>query len=118
MPTDCFTYFIKNTSLIKALKLYPWPGNIRELKDVVLFAAFHADGDTISESDLKFDNAQPDTAEDLTHRNPKAEKERILKAYQRAGTWGGAAKLLGISERALYKLRKKHGISPDRETGS
>lgn len=98
---------------IKALKLHPWPGNIRELKDTVLFAAFHTDGDTISDSNLKFDNAQPDTAEDLTHRNPKAEKERILKAFNRAGTWGGAAKLLGISERALYKLRKKHGISSD-----
>lgn len=107
-----------DASAIKALKLHPWPGNIRELKDTVLFAAFHAGGDTISEGDLKFDDAKPDTAEDLTHRNPKAEKERILKAFNRAGTWGGAAKLLGISERALYKLRKKHGISPDRETGS
>ena len=107
-----------DASAIKALKLHPWPGNIRELKDVVLFAAFHADGDTISGNDLKFDNAQPDTAEDLTHRNPKAEKERILKAFNRAGTWGGAAKLLGISERALYKLRKKHGINSDGKIGS
>lgn len=107
-----------DASAIKALKLYPWPGNIRELKDVVLFAAFHAGGDTISESDLKFDDAKPDIAEDLTHRNPKAEKERILKAFNRAGTWGGAAKLLGISERALYKLRKKHGINPDGKIGS
>lgn len=102
-----------DASAIKALKLNPWPGNIRELKDTVLFAAFHVIGDTISESDLKFDDAKPDTAEDLTHRNPKAEKERILKAFNRAGTWGGAAKLLEISERALYKLRKKHGISSD-----
>jgi len=107
-----------DASAIKALKLHPWPGNIRELKDVVLFAAFHADGDTISGNALKFDNAQPDTAEDLTHRNPKAEKERILKAFTRTGTWSGAAKLLGISERALYKLRKKHGINPDGEIGS
>lgn len=107
-----------DASAIKALKLYPWPGNIRELKDVVLFAAFHAGGYTISESDLKFDDAKPDIAEDLTHRNPKAEKERILKAFNRAGTWGGAAKLLGISERALYKLRKKHGINPDGKIGS
>lgn len=104
-----------DASAIKALRLHPWPGNIRELKDVVLFAAFHAEGDTISESDLKFDTAQPDTAEDLTHRNPTAEKERILKAFSRAGTWVGAAKLLGISERALYKLRKKHGINTDGE---
>lgn len=107
-----------DASAIKALKLHPWPGNIRELKDVVLFAAFHVVGDAISDNDLKFDDAQPDTAEDLTHRNPKAEKERILKAFNRAGTWSGAAKLLEISERALYKLRKKHGINPDGKIGS
>lgn len=107
-----------DASAIKALRLHPWPGNIRELKDTVLFAAFHTVGDTISETDLKFDDAKPDIAEDLTHRNPKAEKERILKAFNRAGTWSGAAKLLGISERALYKLRKKHGINLDAESGS
>ena len=104
-----------DASAIKALKLHPWPGNIRELKDTVLFAAFHTDGDTISDSDLKFDEAKPDTAEDLTHRNPKAEKERILKAFNRAGTWRGASQLLGITEKTLIQLRKKHGINPDGE---
>lgn len=106
-----------DASAIKALKLHPWPGNIRELKDAILFAAFHANGDTISESDLKFDTATPDIAEDLTHRSPKAEKERIIKAYQRAGTWRGAAKLLNVSEKTLIQLRKRHGISPDGEVG-
>lgn len=97
-------------SAIKALKLHPCPGNIRELKDTVLFAASHAAGDTITADNLRFDDAKPDYAEDLTHRNPKAEKERILKAFNRAGTWRGAAKLLGISEKTLIQLRKKHGI--------
>lgn len=105
-------------SAIKALRLHPWPGNIRELKDTVLFAAFHAVSDTISDSDLKFDEAKPDIAEDLTHRNPKAEKERILKAFKRAGTWKGAAQILNVSEKTLIQLRKKHGISPDGKIGS
>ena len=105
-----------DASAIKALKLHPWPGNIRELKDTVLFAAFHAAGDTIGAEDLKFDRAIPATAEDLAHRNPQAEKERILKAYNRAGTWRGAAKLLCISERALLNLRKKHGINSEGAT--
>lgn len=107
-----------DASAIKALRLHPWPGNIRELKDTVLFAAFHAGGETISENDLKFDDAKPDTAEDLTHRNPKAEKDRILKAFSRAGTWKGAAKLLNVSEKTLIQLRKKHGINPDGKIGS
>lgn len=97
---------------IKALKLHPWPGNIRELKDTVLFAAFHADSDTISADDLVFSEIQPDTAEDLTHRNPRAERDRIIKAYIRAGTWRGAAQLLKVSEKTLIQLRKKHHITP------
>ncbi len=100
---------------IKALKLHPWPGNIRELKDTVLFAAFHADSDTISADDLVFSEIQPDTAEDLTHRNPRAERARIIKAYIRAGTWRGAAQLLKVSEKTLIQLRKKHHINPKGE---
>ncbi len=107
-----------DASAIKALKLHPWPGNIRELKDTVLFAAFHVTGDTIAADNLIFDDAKPDYAEDLTHRNPTEEKNRIIKAYRRAGSWRGAAKLLNISERALLELRKKHGINPDGKTGS
>ena len=104
-----------DASAVKALKLHPWPGNIRELKDTVLFAAFHADGDTISADDLVFSEIQPDTVEDLTHRNPKAERDRIIKAYIRAGTWRGAAQLLNVSEKTLIQLRKKHRINSNGE---
>ena len=104
-----------DASAIKALKLYPWPGNIRELKDTVLMAAFHAAGDTISAYDLVFSDILPENAEDLTHRSPKAERDRIIRAYIRAGTWRGAAKLLDVSEKTLIQLRKKHHINPDGE---
>ena len=104
-----------DASAVKALKLHPWPGNIRELKDTILMAAFHAGDDTISADDLVFSEIQPDTAEDLTHRNPKAEKDRIIRAYIRAGTWRGAAKLLNVSEKTLIQLRKKHHINPHGE---
>ncbi len=104
-----------NASALKALKLHPWPGNIRELKDTILMAAFHAGDDTISADDLVFSEIQPDTAEDLTHRNPKAERDRIIKAYIRAGTWRGAAQLLNVSEKTLIQLRKKHHINSNGE---
>ena len=39
----------------------------------------------------------------------------IIKAFNRAGTWRGAAKLLGVSEKTLIQLRKKHHINPDGE---
>lgn len=72
-------------------------------------------GDTISADDLVFSEIQPDTAEDLTHRNPKAERDRIFKAYIRAGTWRDAAQLLNVSEKTLIQLRKKHHINSNGE---
>ena len=99
-----------DASAIKALKLYPWPGNVRELKDIVLFAAFHAKDDTISEADIVFNLSESIGFCDLNIKNPNNEKDSIIKAYQRAGTWKGAAKLLGITERTLYELRKRYNI--------
>ena len=88
---------------------------MRELKDIVLFAAFHAKDETISADDICFNLSEPETMDELTRKNPRQEKENIIKAYQRAGTWSGAAKLLGISERALLELRKKFGIGKNGE---
>ena len=105
-----------DASAIKVLKAYPWPGNVRELKDIVLFAAFHAKGEYISSDDISFNLSVPESVDDLSRKNPQQEKENIIKAYQRAGTWTGAAKLLNISERALLELRKKFGISKNGES--
>lgn len=99
-----------DASAIKALKLYPWPGNVRELKDIVLFAAFHAKGDTISEADINFNLSEPRVDDDLSLRNPQREREKILEAYRRGGSWSEAAKLLGITEKTLFNLRNKYGI--------
>ncbi len=82
-----------DASAIKALKLYPWPGNVRELKDIVLFAAFHAKGDTISEADIVFNLSDTSMTYDLSLRNPQRERDQILEAYQRGGNWKQAAKL-------------------------
>ena len=107
-----------DASAIKALKLYPWPGNVRELKDIVLFAAFHAKGNNITAEDINFNLSEPEKMDELSQKNPRLEKENIIKAYKRAGTWAGAAKLLGVSERALLEQRKKHGINKNGEPES
>lgn len=105
-------------SAIKALKLYPWPGNVRELKDIVLFAAFHAKGDTISEADIVFNLSDTSMTYDLSLRNPQRERDQILEAYQRGGNWKQAAKLLNITEKTLISLRKKYGIDSNGEIQS
>lgn len=103
---------------IKELKLYPWGGNVRELRDVLLFAAFHCKSDTITIEDMNLRHSSPVLTEDLSRKNSEHEKANIIKAYQRAGTWRGAAKLLEISERALFELRRKFGIGKSGETDS
>ena len=105
-----------DTSATKALRVYPFPGNVRELKDVVLFAAFHSKTDTITAADLNFSQSEPEAADSLKLRKPQKDKQKIIEAYRRGGSWTAAAQLLGISERALLELRKKYGISKNGET--
>lgn len=107
-----------DASAIKALKLYPWPGNVRELKDIVLFAAFHAKGDTITADDINFNLSEPTADNSLALRNPLKERSMIMEAYQRGGNWKQAAKLLNITEKTLISLRKKYGIDSNGEIQS
>lgn len=100
-----------DASAIKALKLYPWPGNVRELKDIVLFAAFHAKGDTITAADISFNLSDTSIFSELHLKNDAAEKQRITDALKRtAWNKSQAAKLLNISRPTLdYKI-KQFGI--------
>lgn len=103
-----------DASAIKALKLYPWPGNVRELKDIVLFAAFHAKGETITAADINFNLSEPEMPSALSLKDPAYEKKMILEALNRMN-WNktNAAKLLGISRSAIdYKI-KQYGLKRD-----
>ena len=100
-----------DSSALKALKLHPWPGNIRELHNVIILAAYSTEGDTISESDLDISESAPTPETSLLLKDPDKDRDRIIEAYRRGGSWTAAAKLLGISERALLEQRKRHGIN-------
>ena len=73
-----------DASAIKALKLHSWPGNIRELKDTVLFAAFHTTKDVIASSDLNFSQSVPETDTTLRLQEPEKDKAKIIAALQQA----------------------------------
>lgn len=104
-----------DASAVKALKLFPWPGNVRELKDIVLFAAFHAKSEAITEADINFNLSEPSADDSLALRNPLKERDMIIEAYRRGGNWKQAAQLLGITEKTLINLRKKYGIDSNGE---
>ncbi len=57
-------------SALKVLKLHQWPGNIRELKNVIIFAAYHATGDTISDTDIIISESSPAPDNSLKLKDP------------------------------------------------
>ena len=100
-----------DVSATKALRLHQWPGNIRELKDVILFAAFYTSDDVITASGLNFSQSEPEPDTSLRLQEPEREKTKIIAALQQAeGNKSQAARLLGIGRSTLdYKLRQ-YGI--------
>ena len=100
-----------DASAIKALKLHPWPGNIRELKNVVLLAAENVVGEVITKSDLPISHSSPETKDSLRLRNPRDEKQRIIEALAKSkGNKTQAAKLLDIDRSTLRYKMKQYGL--------
>ena len=100
-----------DASAIKALRVYPFPGNVRELKDVVLFAAFHSKNDTITADDLNFSESRPATDGSLTLQDEVSEKAKIIAALEQThGNKTLAAKLLKIDRSTLYIKLRQYGL--------
>lgn len=98
-------------SALKALKVYPFPGNVRELKDVVLFAAFHTSADVISTADLSFSKSEPEPDSSFKLQDPALEKAKILAALEQTqGNKTMAAKLLRIDRTTLYVKMRQYGL--------
>ena len=98
---------------------YDWPGNIRELKNVIERATILAGGEPLSVEDFSLEiddaplvdtgSAGVSAAEGLE----TAEKTMILNALDQAGgNKTEAARLLKISRRRLYSRMKVHKIKP------
>ncbi|MBU4073886.1 MAG: sigma-54 dependent transcriptional regulator [Proteobacteria bacterium] len=97
---------------------YDYPGNVRELENIIERAVVIAREDVISVEDLPFREGMEDALEGrraeeslLRGSIEELEKKLIVEAMEKAGDHQTrAAELLGISERMLrYKL-KKYGL--------
>ena len=86
---------------------YEWPGNIRELENVIRGAITHSDGGLIESTDLSFSGTGNNTdAEDFASL-VFHEKEAIRKALKiTLNDKKAAAELLGISEAKLCRRLK------------
>ncbi|MBD3378203.1 AAA domain-containing protein [candidate division KSB1 bacterium] len=98
------------------LQSYDWPGNIRELKNVIQRAALMSEGEEILPQHLppRFGNndvRKPNVNFELGTPLERIEKEMIIRTLEFVGdNRTEAAKLLGISRRAIYNKLRKHGL--------
>lgn len=94
---------------------YDWPGNIRELENVMERAVILADGKSIRAGDLPAllqDEALPEPGENLPQALERLERAYIARALQaHQGNMGKAAAALGITERVMGLRMKKFGLS-------
>jgi DNA-binding NtrC family response regulator len=99
----------------RALQRYPWPGNIRELRNVLERAQVLSRKQTIDEPDLRLDTqlAPPATAPAGDGLTLEAlERQHIERVFTRLnGKVGRAAQALGISRSTLYHRLERYGIA-------
>ncbi|HEX6961790.1 MAG TPA: sigma 54-interacting transcriptional regulator [Lacipirellula sp.] len=91
------------------LLAYRWPGNVRQLRNVIDSAVVLADGDEILPRDLGLRDSGGDSLDTL--QMDVWEKKLILEALRRSdGNVPEAAKLLAIGRATLYRKIELYGI--------
>ena len=112
---------------LKRLQAFSWPGNVRQLENVLLNAWVLSDGPELDIDDFELPSARaPKSAEPIAPALPldasrggqtslddhKAdERERIVAALQRCN-WNRvkAAQVVGLPRRTFYRRLKEYGI--------
>lgn len=96
-----------------ALIHYPWPGNIRELRNVIEHAFILGQGDLITLDDLtpELRGEEPDLIDHEIKTAEDIEREMLLDALRQAhGRRDKAAEILNISRSTLWRKLKTHHI--------
>jgi transcriptional regulator with PAS, ATPase and Fis domain len=106
---------------LRALEQFPWPGNIRQLENVMQQAVLACTGDAITPANLpglvvarspdgRVDPTAP-PANSLAQNRETTERVAIVRALEKvAHSRTRAAQLLGVSRVTLYKKMKKYGL--------
>jgi DNA-binding NtrC family response regulator len=105
---------VLSTDAERALREHPWPGNIRELRNVLESALCMARGPVITAADLRL-NAPSAPAPVPSSSGSLAIDEHERKLVEMAlrdesGSVYDAARRLGISKSTLYERVKRYGL--------
>jgi transcriptional regulator with PAS, ATPase and Fis domain len=100
------------------IRNHDWPGNIRELQNVLLrffstgeFDISNRIASSGKSADVNRSDPIGDNSKNLSHAIEMVEKEQIINALQSTnGHRSYAAKKLGISRSTLFRRMKKHGL--------
>lgn len=106
---------IEETAM-RAMLSYDWPGNIRELLNVIEYAFVIGEGPTLSFTELtpELRGEEPAWGSSAESSSSLADIERrkILQALDAAnGNRTDAAEALGMSRSTLWRKMKEHGLS-------
>ncbi len=103
-----------------ALEAFPWPGNLRQLENVLQHAVLVSSGSellrehlpaAIQEATVPLNGAEEFSNESLHHQRDVIERNVIQRALMSNGfSRTRAADSLGISRVTLYKKMKKYGL--------
>jgi two-component system response regulator HydG len=113
--------------VIKRFCIYPWPGNLRELRNVIRRAVLLTEDDEIDLSSLpeeikapvnhekslveiSFNGGIPNNLKEVSREAEKRAIEEILKRTNNNKT--ETARLLGVDRKTLYNKMKIYRISP------
>lgn len=124
---DLVTHFVSEYSLraessarrftpkaLDLLQKLDWPGNIRELRNLVERSLILAPGSEVTESDLPIDKLTRGARVrrgSLNRQKDELEKELIIEALDKTShNATRAAKLLGIDRTNLHKKMRKHSL--------
>jgi len=98
---------------IDALRSYSWPGNIRELRNVIERAALFSEGNAVTRSSLRFDpvGAPPPSEPEKGLTLAELERQYILNVLDKEhGRIEAAAERLGIPRSTLYYKVKQYRL--------
>jgi len=109
--------FIAQQEVYEILESYDWPGNIRELENVIHRSIILAKSNVITVSDLPpeiIENQKEiisvQEEKSLLEAETEFRKMYILRTLRKAGSKAEAAQMLGINRTHLYKLLNQLAI--------